>query len=68
MYLSAGAGGTGNFGTFFGTDFHESSKLSFTAYYGSTTPWYVSSASVQRDTSSWYHYVCGYGSTKLNII
>jgi len=57
MYLSAGAGGTGNFGTFFGTDFHESSKLSFTAYYGSTTPWYVSSASVQRDTSSWYHYV-----------
>ena len=56
-YLSAGAGGTGNFGTFFGTDFHQSSKLSFTAYYGSTTPWYVSSACIQRDTSSWYHYV-----------
>ena len=56
-YLSAGAGSSVNYGTYFGTDFHVTSKLSFTAYYNNTTPWFVSSAGVQRDTSSWYHYV-----------
>ena len=56
-YLSAGAVSSTSYGTYFGTDFHLGSKLSFTSHHGNTTPWFVSSAGVQRDTAAWYHYV-----------
>jgi hypothetical protein len=56
-YLSAGTGTTTNYGTYFGTGFHVPNSISVTALYNNTTPWFMSSAGVQLDISSWYHYV-----------